>query len=92
MRVATVVQAGPDMHRRARLCFQDVGSWRDGDRGIGSTSDGRCGYSLAGADPEPTGQIASPAAESVDFQWKGSSDPQLQSLSRRILELECLSQ
>lgn len=46
----------------ARLFFQDVGSRRVADRGMGSTSDGRRGYSLSGPGPEPTGQIGPPAA------------------------------
>ena len=48
--------------QRALLFFQDVGSRRVADWGMGITSDGRRGYSLSGPRPEPTGQIGPPAA------------------------------
>jgi hypothetical protein len=62
MRVPTVGPAGPDMHRRARLSFQDVGSWRVDDRGISSTSDGRCG---------PPSQVAK-SLHQLPNQWISS--------------------
>jgi hypothetical protein len=44
------------------LFFQDVGSRRVADRGMGITSDGRRGYSLSAPGPKPSGQIGPPAA------------------------------
>jgi hypothetical protein len=49
-------------HQYARLFFQDVGSRRVADRGMGSTSDERRGYSLSAPGPEPTDQIGPPTA------------------------------
>ena len=46
----------------ALLFFQDVGSRRVADWGMGITSDGRRGYSLSAPGPEPTDQIGPPAA------------------------------
>lgn len=46
----------------ALLFFQDVGSRRVADRGMGNTSDGRRWYSLPALAREPTGQIGPPAA------------------------------
>jgi hypothetical protein len=53
--------SGVAVHRRARLFFHDVGSWRVADWGMGSTSDGRRGYSLSAPRPKPSGPIGPPA-------------------------------